>query len=101
MLAVMGSVGTIAYTKKSDFDYFADDHARQAYEDELHIIQSGEPLIDKGEREIWPDGHQTWVSTTKMPFRNEAGEIIGTIVRIGWQSASYRVVLQTGTNNHN
>ncbi len=64
---------------KSDFDYFAEDHARQAYADEQRIIQSGEPLIDKDEREIWPDGHQTWVSTTKMPFRNEEGEIIGTI----------------------
>ncbi len=64
---------------KSDFDFFAEDHARQAYADEQHIIQSGEPLIDKGEREIWPDGHQTWVATTKMPFRNEDGEIIGTI----------------------
>lgn len=62
----------------TDFDYFNEEHARSAYEDEQKIIQSGVPLIDKGEKETWPDGHETWVSTTKMPFLDEEGNIIGT-----------------------
>src|SRR5207247_3075070 len=28
--------------------------------------------------ETWQDGTQTWVLTTKMPFRNQDGVIIGT-----------------------
>jgi two-component system sensor histidine kinase/response regulator len=63
---------------KSDFDLFTDEHARQAYEDEQEILRTGQPLVGKEEKETWPDGRITWVSTTKMPFRDTQGQIIGT-----------------------
>jgi diguanylate cyclase (GGDEF)-like protein/PAS domain S-box-containing protein len=62
----------------SDFDFFSDEHARTAYEDEQRIIASGEPLIDIEELETWPDRPDSWVSTTKLPLRDFAGRIIGT-----------------------
>ena len=63
---------------KSDSDLFAEAHARQAYEDEQHIIRTGVPLVDVVEKETWPDGRITWVSTTKMPLKNDEGETVGT-----------------------
>ncbi len=63
---------------KSDFDLFAHAHAEQAYSDEQRIISTGEPLVGVEEKETWPDGRITWVSTTKMPLRNAEGNIIGT-----------------------
>lgn len=63
---------------KTDFDLFADAHARQAYEDEQRIMRTGEPLVDVEEKETWPDGRITWVSSTKMPLADEEGTIIGT-----------------------
>jgi len=64
---------------KSDFDFFQDEHARLAYEDEQKIIRTGQPMIGKTEKEMWKDGRgESWVLTTKMPFRNAAGDIIGT-----------------------
>ncbi len=63
---------------KSDFDLFADAHAQQAYDDEQRIIRTGVPLLDAEEKETWPDGRITWVSTTKMPLKNHEGETIGT-----------------------
>ncbi len=62
---------------KSDFDFFTSEHARSAYEDEQSILRTGETLI-KTEKETWPDGHVTWVLTSKMPLRNAAGEVVGT-----------------------
>jgi PAS domain S-box-containing protein len=65
---------------KTDFDFFTEEHARPAYEDEQEIIRTGRPIIGRVEKEAWKDGRQdTWVLTNKMPFRNKAGEIIGTM----------------------
>ncbi len=63
---------------KSDFDLFSEEHARQAYEDEQKIIQTGTPIIGMLEKETHQDGRVTWALSTKMPWRNRAGEIIGT-----------------------
>jgi PAS domain S-box-containing protein len=63
---------------RTDFELFTEEHARQAYEDEQQILRTGQPLIGKEEKETWPDGHITWVSTTKMPLRDRQGQIIGT-----------------------
>ena len=63
---------------QSDFDIFSKVHAEQAYADEQRIIETGEPLYGIEEKETWPDGSVTWVSTTKMPLKNDTGEIIGT-----------------------
>jgi PAS domain S-box-containing protein len=60
---------------KTDFDFFP--HAQRAYEEEQEIISSGKPLVDFEEWVVWPDGRETWVSTTKMPLRNTNGENIG------------------------
>jgi len=62
---------------KSDFDFFREEHARPAYEDEQEIIRTGQP-VTKEERETWPDRPDTWVWTTKLPLRDEAGNIVGT-----------------------
>jgi diguanylate cyclase (GGDEF)-like protein/PAS domain S-box-containing protein len=63
---------------KTDFDLFGEEHARAAYEDEQQIIHLGQPLLDKEEKEIFQDGHALWVSTTKMPLRDQQGRIVGT-----------------------
>ncbi len=63
---------------KTDFDFFSEEHARQAYEDEQRIIRTGQPLIGLEEKETWPDRPDTWVSTTKMPLRDARGNIVGT-----------------------
>ncbi len=63
---------------RTDFDFFAASHARPAYEAEQRIIQTGQPMLGRVERETWPDGRVTWVLTSKLPLRDAAGEIIGT-----------------------
>ena len=62
---------------KTDFEIFSEDHARQAYGDEQRIMESGDPMVDFEEKETWPDGHVTWVSTTKAPLRDPQGCVPG------------------------
>ena len=63
---------------KRDFDFTAAEYAKRFYEDEQEIIRTGQSVIDKEEGGIRPDGHVSWVLTTKMPLRDVNGDIIGT-----------------------
>jgi PAS domain S-box-containing protein len=63
---------------KTDFDFFTEEHAQPAYEDEQEIIRTGKPILGKLEEETHPDGRITWCLTTKMPWRDKDGNIIGT-----------------------
>jgi len=63
---------------KTDFDFYTQEHAQQAFDDEQEVIATGKPVIAKEERETWPDGRVTWVSTTKVPFRDPTGTVVGT-----------------------
>jgi sigma-B regulation protein RsbU (phosphoserine phosphatase) len=63
---------------KTDHDFFTGPHADQALKDEKEILRTGQPLVGIEELETWPDGSETWVSTTKMPLRDATGQIIGT-----------------------
>jgi PAS domain S-box-containing protein len=63
---------------KTDFDLFSRPHAAAALEDEQRVIATGEAMPAKLERETFHDRHDAWVSTTRLPLRDQNGEIIGT-----------------------
>lgn len=64
----------------TDFDLFSHEHAQQAFDDEQEIIRTGEPMINKIEKETWPDGSITWVSSTKSPLHlDTSGKLVGII----------------------
>ncbi|HKX62418.1 MAG TPA: ATP-binding protein, partial [Verrucomicrobiae bacterium] len=50
----------------------------QAFADEQALVRSGGSLVNQEEKETWPDGSVTWVSTTKQCLRDRAGTTIGT-----------------------
>ncbi|HEX8337445.1 MAG TPA: PAS domain-containing protein, partial [Pyrinomonadaceae bacterium] len=64
---------------KTDFDFFVEEHARAAYEDEQRIMRTGVPLVDKEECETYTDGSTTWLSTTKVPVFDEEGRVTGIV----------------------
>ncbi len=62
----------------TDFDTYQEEDARLAFDDEQQIIRTGEALIGKLEKQTFLDGTQRWNLTSKMPWRDAQGNIIGT-----------------------
>lgn len=93
---------------KTDADFFSEEHALAALEDELELLAGGDPIFGKEERETWGEGEDTWCSTTKMALRDTDGQIIGTFgisrditdeKRAKAQLARERDLLKTIINN--
>lgn len=63
---------------KSDYDFFAGEHADKARSDEMHIVETRTPIVDIEEKLIWPDGRVSWTSTTKLPLYDLDGNVMGT-----------------------
>ena len=64
---------------KTDFDLFAEEHAKQSFKDEREIMSTGKPVIGKIEKETLEDGSVGWVNTTKVPLHDTSGRIVGTM----------------------
>jgi len=78
MARLFGKEDPSEFLGKTDLDVFCADHAFRAMEDERQIIETGEPVVNLEEKETWPDGRVTWVSSTKMPLCDPRGRVIGT-----------------------
>ncbi len=63
---------------KTDFDFFTAEHAQPAFDEEQEILETGIPVINREQKETLQDGRIYWVSTTKLPFHDRDGRIIGT-----------------------
>ncbi|MEQ8524092.1 PAS domain-containing protein [Gracilimonas sp.] len=65
---------------KTDFDFFDDEHAQQALEDEKRVMETEQPIINKIEKEGSPHSKEAehWASTTKIPLYDYSGKVIGT-----------------------
>lgn len=65
---------------KHDMDMFAPEHWQPALADETNIMTTGVPLLDQLEQETWRSSHDhdTWVLTSKFPWRDSYGRMKGT-----------------------
>jgi PAS domain S-box-containing protein len=63
---------------KSDFDLFGEEDAKLKFNAEQEIIKTGEAVVGLVESDKRIDGTPVFVSTTKMPFINKQGKLIGT-----------------------
>lgn len=63
---------------KTDHDFFDRQYADAARSDELAIIQTGQPILGRLEKENLPNGRVRWALTSKMPLRSPDGQIVGT-----------------------
>jgi len=64
---------------KSDEDFYPHDLAQRYKADDLMVMESGQPLLQREEPIITPDGNKTWALTSKVPLRNDLGEVVGVV----------------------
>jgi PAS domain S-box-containing protein len=63
---------------KTDTDFFLSHFARQTLVDEMRMLTTGEPILDKEEHVDTTYG-KMWVSATKVPLRDKDGRITGLV----------------------
>ncbi|MCX6950961.1 MAG: SpoIIE family protein phosphatase [Verrucomicrobia bacterium] len=74
----LGAAGPDEVIGKTDFDFFSQAHAQGAFTEEQVIMYTGRPMVGEVQRITKRDGTEAWGSTTKMPWRDGHGRIIGT-----------------------
>ena len=64
---------------KTDFDLFPHDMAAKFVADDQAVLQTGRPVLEREESLINGDGRKHCFLTSKLPLRNQNGEIIGLV----------------------
>ncbi|MFI5011064.1 MAG: putative bifunctional diguanylate cyclase/phosphodiesterase [Hyphomicrobiales bacterium] len=64
---------------KSDFELHSFELAQHFFTDDRQVMQSGQPKLDIEEFMVDVSGAKKWLSTSKVPLRNERNEITGLI----------------------
>jgi PAS domain S-box-containing protein len=65
---------------RSAYELFPPDVAKALHDDDLAVMRSGRPKLGVIESQSNGDAQVHWVRTDKVPYRNDAGEVIGVIV---------------------
>jgi len=64
---------------KNDFDFFPKELAQRYHDDEQELMNSGTSIIDKEQPLQDQYGQMRWVTDTKIPLRDQEGNIIGLV----------------------
>jgi len=62
-----------------DFDLHPRERAQKFFDAEQQIVRTGRPVIDLEEMVTTTEGATRWLLTSKTPFRNNQGEVIGIV----------------------
>ncbi|MCJ7467178.1 MAG: PAS domain S-box protein [Maribacter sp.] len=63
----------------SDFDLYDDDVAQISRDEDMKVMSTGQPMLGKETLSIKTDGSHTTFLTSKIPLKNENGEITGLV----------------------
>ncbi len=64
---------------KTDFDFLPQERAQPFYADEQTVLRTGKPLFNREELLVDASGQRRWLLTTKAPFRDGAGVVVGLV----------------------
>ncbi|HEY1663953.1 MAG TPA: PAS domain-containing protein [Verrucomicrobiae bacterium] len=64
---------------KTDFDFFPKEIAEAFFADDQVVLKEGKTIINREEKAVSKDGKTYWLLTSKIPWRDATGKIIGLI----------------------
>ena len=64
---------------KTDFDLFPKAIAEAFFADDQTVLRTGQPVVNREEKVVRPDGEVHWLLTTKVPWRDAGGKILGLV----------------------
>jgi two-component system, chemotaxis family, CheB/CheR fusion protein len=64
---------------KTDVELFGKEFGKRTRQDDLKVMKTGEPIIGLVEFRTDVNGIPIWTSTTKLPLKNDKGEIFGLL----------------------
>jgi PAS domain S-box-containing protein len=76
---LLGLDGVEAAVGRTDKDFQPTELAQTALAEEQQIVATGQPLIDRLEFIPTADGRPRWLSATKVPIKNDSGQVIGIV----------------------
>jgi len=62
---------------RTDFEFFPREQAEAFYADDMQVLTTGVPVLNREERISRPDGTHGWLLTSKVPLRDVSGRIVG------------------------
>ena len=78
-LADMVNINIEDFAGKTDYDFFPKQDAEFYRKCDLQVMESGQPIYNLEEPTISPDGQKMYVLTTKVPYRDAKGVIVGMV----------------------
>lgn len=78
-LKALGAASEAEVLGKSDYDLLPRDVAAACYADDMRVILRGEPVVNRRELIVNYSGARQWLETTKLPLRDEQGNIVGLV----------------------
>jgi len=78
-LGVIGVLSEADVIGKTDLETFPDETGRRGYNDDLEIVKTGKPVLNREEDFVDGDGQHRWLLTTKVPLTDEHGTVTGLV----------------------
>lgn len=78
-LEVLGSTSESSVLGKTDMESSYPGDASQTFSDDMHVIHTAQPILNKLEFFTDRKGSKRYYLTSKMPLTNDSGEIIGLV----------------------
>ncbi|HET6557588.1 MAG TPA: PAS domain S-box protein, partial [Prolixibacteraceae bacterium] len=78
-LEIIGVASEAEVLGKTDLETFNNEIGKRGFEDDLKVIKTGQPVINREEIFFKKNGEQQWLLTSKIPLHDQKGNITGLV----------------------